>query len=502
MRLDLLLASLPPNYLNEPSIAPAILKSAAETNGFSCRTIDFSLHCFKTIFNRQYSTYLEWINILPDHSDFSTVTDHQKELLDSVVNEFMGLIIKYNPRFVGLSIFSIWQQRFGYFLCKKIKESRIDTQIILGGMGCGKIPTGLNTVTSLSYFDKKNSYANFMINKKLTDFVIINDGEIELVNILNNSNKYQNSLNSNEVIFDYNYYPNFDDYELDEYLFTNGEKKLLVQGSKGCVRQCVFCSEHGNYSKFYFKSGTALANEIISLSIKHKIFKFHLTDSLVNGSIREFKNFVKTLAQYNSDNPSSQIKWHGNYICRAENRMVDEDFRLIKMSGGHGLTIGAESGSKRVLKEMKKNTTAEDLIYEVSKFSEHGIDCTLLFMVGFYNEMWEDFLLTLQLFKVLHKYFFTGTISSIRLGNTLAVSDNLEYPYEDFIHDPTNVFNWIYLKNPSLTLAERIRRRVIAQEFCDELGIPIAYSREDLLVTDAIYNNNLLEIERLTSGDH
>lgn len=502
MRLDLVLASLPPAYLNEPPIAPAVLKSAVEANGFNCRTIDFSLHCFKTIFNQDYNEYSKWSNTLHDQCDFTTLTDEQKILTNRAVDEFVRLIIDLNPRFVGLSIFTTWQQRFGYFLCKKIKELNLDIHIILGGMGCSSTPSGLNTVTTLSYFDKRNSYANFMLANRLTDFSILNDGEIELVKILKNSDSYQNLLESNEVVLNYNYYPNFDDYPLDHYLFTNGERKLLVQGSKGCVRECVFCSEHGNYSKFYFKSGGRIAEEIIALSVKYKIFKFQFTDSLVNGSMKEFKNFVKALAQYNQNNPTSQIRWHGNYICRAENRMTDEDFRLIKLSGGHGLTIGAESGSNQVLKEMKKNTTVDDLVYEISKFEEHGIDCTLLFMIGFYSEAWEDFLLTLELLKKLQKYFLNGTISTIRLGTTLGVHSNLNYQYEDFKHDPTNPYNWIYLKNPSLTLAERIRRRVIAQEFCDELGIPVSYARDDLLFVDAVHNNNLLDLERLAIGTH
>jgi len=501
-RLDVLIASLPPSYLNEPSIAPAVLKSAVEKHGFSCKTLDFSLHCLKFFFNQQYEPYLKWANTLPDHSDFSTVLNEHKILLHQATDEFIKIINDTKPQYVALSVFSLWQQRFAYFLCKKIKESNLRVKLIIGGMGCTSPPKGLFTVLSLSYFEKKNSYASFMIAKKLADFAIVNDGEIELVRVLQDPDRYQNSLYSNETVFDHDYYPNFDDYKLDDYLFTNGERKLLVQGSKGCVRQCVFCSEHSNYSKFYFKSGNQIANEIIALSQKYKIFKFQFTDSLVNGSLKEFKNFVKTLAQHNQASPDSQIRWHGNYICRAKNQMTDTDFQLMKLSGAHGLTIGAESGSNQVLAEMKKNTTAEDLLYEISKFHDHGIDCTLLFMIGFYSETWQDFLLTLEFLKKLHKYFFSGTISNIRLGYTLMFDDILDYSIEDFKYTPTQAYDWVYLKNPTLTLEERVKRRLIAQEFCDSLGIPVAYANEDLSVLDAIYSNDLFVLGGSGIGTH
>jgi radical SAM superfamily enzyme YgiQ (UPF0313 family) len=495
MKLDLLLASLPPNYLNAPSAAPALLKAAVESNGFTCRTLDFSLHIFKKFFGQEYTAYLDWINIFNDSFDFTNVDAGQLDIIDQAAEEFINLIDIYKPNFVALSIFSFWQQRFGYFLCKKIKNLRPSVKIIIGGMGCSSPPNELRSIVHLSYFDSKNNYGMFMQKQMLADYVVINDGEIELVNILKNQTSYVNLELPNEVPFNYDYYPNFDDYHLDEYFFINGEKQLLLRTSKGCVRQCVFCGEHGNYSRFYFKTGKDIADEMIMLSQKYCVYKFQFADSLVNGSLKEFKILIKTLAAYNLENPEKRINWHGNYICRSKNSMTDEDFRILAASGAQGLTIGAESGSNRVLKEMRKQTTAEDLVYEVSKFHLHGISCMLLFMVGFYSETWEDFLDTLKLLKTLHRYFYTGTISAVRWGYGLQISQTsplwTTLDSKDFTLDSTNPSNWVNLKNPDLTLTERVRWRIIAQEFCDEMGIPVAFSREDLIVLDGIYNNNL-----------
>jgi len=496
--LNLLLASIPPSYVSDPPLAPALLKAAVESNGFTCQTVDFSLECFEKIFNKNYNAFNDWGKIFPDYFDWEKVTDDHARLVDQATDLFVNLILESSPEYVGISVFTVWHQRFAYFLCKKIKDSRVDVKVILGGMGCDKPPRGLPSTVTLTSIDKMNTYAKFMLKSNLADFVVLNDGEIELVKILGNSRLI--STVSNEVPFNYSYYPNFDDYKLDEYFFLNNEKKLLMQGSKGCVRECVFCAEHDNYSKFFFKSGLDIAEEMISLSKKYNVYKFHFTDSLVNGNLKEFKKFIERLAEYNQTNLDKKIKWHGNYICRSKNTLTDDDFMMLKLSGAHGLTIGAESGSNNVLKEMKKQSTVEDLEYEISKFDKFGIDCSLLFLIGFYNETWDNFMETLQLFKRLHKYFYTGTISTIRCGYTLSIPVWKNINSQNFKYDPLNAYNWIYLLNPTLTLDERVRRRVIVQEFCDQLGIPITFSREDLLVLDAIYNNNLSDIGKLDNA--
>lgn len=499
--IDLLIASLPPNYLDEPSIAPALLKSVVEANGFSCHTVDFSLHLLQTVFNNDYQSYLDWGNCLMDNYNFSLVTQQQLDLIDISTNQFISLIQQHRPVFVGISVFSIWQQRLAYFVCKKIKQMCPEVKVIIGGMGCSQSPSGLKNIINLGQLDFQNNFGMLLSRKQLVDYVVINDGEVELVNILKGN--FQQTFDPKEVTFEQSVCPNFDNYDLDSYFYVNNEKKLLVQGSKGCVRQCVFCSEHSNYSTFYYKSGTAIAEQLIELSQRYDIYKFQFTDSLINGSLREFKKMLVRLAEYNQSNPGKEIRWHGNYICRYRNNMTDNDYRLIKQSGGHGLTIGVESGSNSVLAEMRKQMTVEDIEYEISKFDQHGIDCTLLLMVGFYFEMWRDFLDTLRMLKRLHRYFLSGTITAVRFGYGLSIDKNSPIwntaNPQDFKHDITNSYNWLYLQNPTLTLKERIRRRIIAQEFCDALSIPVAYAREDLLVLDAIYNNNL---ELVTINDH
>lgn len=491
MSIDLLLTSLPPNYLMEPPMAPALLKSAVEYHGFSCHTVDFSITCLKEVFDGNYDRYVRWTSTLMHTFDWQIVDGDSLKNLELAIDAYMTLIDTMQPSVVGLSVFSWWQQRFTFFLCDTIRKKHSHTKILIGGQGASNQPRGLHTVTNLTFFEKRNSFSSFLVKRGLIDHAIINDGEQELVHYLKNRDTYSSTTIHHEIDFDKKLIPNFDDYDLDKYFFNNQDPSLPILGSKGCVRKCVFCSEHSNYSRFYFKQGQDIAHEMIILSQKYGVRKFHMLDSLTNGSLSMFREFISTLSAYNNAHPENKLSWHGNYICRSRNSLRDDDYILLKQSGGHALTIGAESGSNSVLAEMNKRTTVEDLLYEIEKFRQHGIDCTLLFMIGFYNETWHDFLQTLYLLHRLLPYVYSKTLIEVRNGYTLSISDFKQYDLEKFQVDPTitHGYGWIYLPNPQLNLRERVRRIIIAQEFCDQIGLPVTYACEDLSITHQIYSN-------------
>jgi len=488
-QLDLLLLTLPPNWLDDPPAAPAILKSAVRSKGFTCQFLDLSLYSYKNVFNKNYRQYQDWCQIFPATYDLTQASSTHLDLLYQAVEMCVNQVAEISPKVVGLSVFSEWQHRFSFLLCQHIRSVSPDIKIIMGGGGGSIAARGLEYFSRISYFEKNTNYIDFMMSRRLIDFGVINDGEEELVTILQNLESYESHLTPREVDFKARLLPDYDDYCLEDYFYINDQKKLLIRGSKGCVRQCIFCNEHRTYSKFLHNEGQKIVEEMIELSNRYGIRKFQFTDSLVNGPLQSFREMIAGLAEYNTNNPEKALVWNGNYICRSNNNMSDYDYANLQRSGAHGLTIGAESGSDRVLKEMKKNTTVSDLLYEIDKFKQFDISCYLLFMVGFYNETWEDFLATICLLKKIQPYVASGTVDSVRAGYGFLISDWSYYQKDDFEIDPTNQLNWTYKKNPDATFNERCRRRVIFQEVCDDLGIPVSYAHADLQILENMCNN-------------
>ena len=210
-----------------------------------------------------------------------------------------------------------------------------------------------------------------------------------------------------------------------------------------------------------------------------------MTDSLVNGSLKAFKDFINILAQHNLNSPEDQIRWIGQYITRTRSQAQDDEYYdLLKASGGEGLTIGVESGSDAVRAHMRKQFTTADIDHELAEFDRRGIVCVLLFFSCYPTETWSDFMDTVEMFIKYQRYCASGTIYKLTLGT----------PYTH--HAQTPLWNmqeeigltskkgsdimWILQSNTELTYRERVRRRLILQEVAQSLGMPMSRNTAEL----------------------
>jgi radical SAM superfamily enzyme len=153
-------------------------------------------------------------------------------------------------------------------------------------------------------------------------------------------------------------------------------------------------------------------------------------------------------------------------------------------SGAEGLTIGLESGSNQVLAAMNKKVKIEDVDAEMELFEKYNISVVLLFIIGFYNETYENFLETLDTIFRYQKYVASGTIIRMELGHPLGITaETALYDNASTLGltlDAVNPNLWTNENNIELTYKERVRRRLIAQIVCDKLGIPTGLTSYNL----------------------
>ena len=224
---------------------------------------------------------------------------------------------------------------------------------------------------------------------------------------------------------------------------------------------------------------------MIHLYNKHGVRKFYLTDSLVNGSLKAFSDFTKTLAEYNTKNPDKSLKWVGQYITRKmSNALNDEYYDRLKASGGEGLTIGVESGSDAVREHMKKQFRTVDVDHEIAEFDKRGIVCVLLFFSCYPTETWQDFLDTADMLIRYRKYCATGTVYKLTLGTPYTHHpDTPLWLIQDEIgleSEEGSDILWRLKSNPDLTFYERVRRRLILQEVTTALKLPMSRNTPEL----------------------
>jgi hypothetical protein len=487
---DIIFASLPYSNLDQIYQAPAILKGVVIEHGFTAKTIDFGCELLKLCKNdvdKFYEVQNYFISPGPDNT--------------GIISQFNDLVIDYfktNPsRHIGISVFSIYTQKTVMPILERLRKELPGTLINVGGRG-------LNTVTSpaiandlgITTAERFMKFGDVLKKRKLVDDVVFGDGEDAILSILNNTSIPESLAD------DYfkSSIPDYSDYKFEEYLFNDKSNiQLPITGSKGCVRDCDFCDVSAQFGRYRYRTGKDIANEMIISAQKYNVRKFQFTDSLVNGGLKPFEEFLTAMSEYNLQHPGQEIKWNGQYVCRPASQMPSRLYPLMASAGAEGLTIGAESGSNSVLEAMNKKTTVEALMYELEQFRKYNITCFLLLFVGHWSETWHDFELTCKMLMDITPYIRSGTVSAVRLGNIFYIIDGTPSA-NNVAHNQIQLsdFNrsqvWVPRNNKSNTFKERVYRRLIVDKLAKKLKIPTIADATDLLWLAEIINQQYEQI--------
>ena len=494
--------NIPAWGLHYPAGAPAILKSIATSEGHEARTFDFAYDLFNGVSERDLATYddLQTKLVIPsqwsrpvDSIQYLVLGDTEHALIDTWIQMSVDKLIEYAPDWIGISVFSYWSHKSSMLLCQALRERMPDTKILLGGRGVTSTLFGPDRKSYLTAITQANLptatdstyYREWMLSAGLADAVIEGDSEQAIRNWLSHSiqavSVYAdiNDIRMNEIP-----YSNFDDYDLAGYPWHH-ERALPLSGSKGCVRACTFCDVPKIWPKFIFKDGSHIADEMVYLNQKYQAKEFYVTDSLANGSMVAYMEFLNKIADYKDTGKiAADVVWTGHYITRPRHQIPADMYQLMAKTGAQGLGIGVETGSDRVRDEMKKKFSTEDLDAEMEQFSRHGITAVLLFFSGYPTEHWTDFMDTIRMFHRYQCYAADGTLQKLSLGTPYQFAydtpvEDLTYEYGMTIGDFGDL--WSAAVNPELHYLERVRRRMIMQEVCCYLNLPVSRNYYELL---------------------
>jgi len=484
-QLDIILAIVP-RIMDDFGYTPAgaaLLKGNLEKNGFSSKIIDFNAEIDKK-YNQGNSSSI--INRINNYFLFNNFYHYDTWLIISdLIDSWAKEIVRCNPKWLGISVFSYNSQRAARLLSMRVKFYNSKIKIVIGGSG---IATDF-------------TFAETLKEKKIVDHFIRGEGEISLIELLKGNANYpgiDGRAPKQIVDLDNLPFPNYDDYELKTYTNKKGLEALPITGSRGCVRKCTFCDVQHSWPNYYYRSGESIAQEIIHQCERHGVNAFRFTDSLINGSMKAFRDMCVKLSQYRMALPKEKrFIWDTHFIVRSEKQMPPSDFDLMRDAGAGTMLIGVESGSEAVRNHMKKGFTQADLDYTMAQFQRCGIKCRFLMIVGYPTETLEDFNTTLKMFEDYKIYLNSDTIEEVNLGLTLNLlpttplyKDREQY---NIIQQKNHINEWICRDNPTLNYRERIRRRIILQSHLENLGYKIfeAKNYAKQLLTAWIEMNNL-----------
>lgn len=257
------------------------------------------------------------------------------------------------------------------------------------------------------------------------DFVIFEEGEetsLELANEFKNKEKDFSKIgglvykkdgnvikNNGRDYLNLDKMPNldFDLIDIERYIWRTlpgtgkKQRRLPVISSRGCPHRCGFCFHVlCNDTKYRTKSVDRTIEEIKELIRRYNI------DSLLFAEDNFFVQRKRVIEICNRIiEEGIRISWRAE--CRADyfrqGFVDDELLKLISDAGCKNFTVGAESGSQRILDIMTKDITVQNIINCAQQCNKYGISPSFSFITGLPGEEKKDVRLTINLIKKLRK---------------------------------------------------------------------------------------------------
>lgn len=374
----------------------AKLTGLLRQDGFSVKVYDVNIESYHHVKNKTGEDYWRgerYFYWMFKDNFYNYIFPDIQSLLDSEVDD----IVKSNPKVIGFSLYNT-NIFASLYMAKKIRELLPDACLLAGGP---------ETITGQSNFETGREAGGIF------NYIFVGESEENLLNLLNDLpeqlpfNSVVGSIVSRLELDKYPF-PDYSDYNLEYYL----ERGISMETSRGCVAQCSFCSET-YFWKFRSLSPERIVEEIEYQVRKHNIVRVWFVDSLINGNLKNFRKLVDLLIE--KSEKYHHIYW--NSYARCDGRMEAEFFQKIKRSGGTTLSFGVESGSQKVLDDMRKKIEIWEIENNLKDSKNAGIFTHVNWIIGFATEEAVDHFHSMQLIYNARKW-----IDAISPGATAGIA--------------------------------------------------------------------------------
>lgn len=318
----------------------------------------------------------------------------------------------------------------GLKIAHRIKSQKPDIKIVFGG----------HHVSALG--DK--------IVDNVIDYIVIGEGEIALLEILNG--REDRIIKGQPLDFKLSPWPDRDiiknNRTIDLCQKMIGERIASFQANRGCPHRCAFCSERnitGVISKenpIRSRNIDDILSEIEIVVDKYRLDKFKFVDATFDWSSKYVVDFCKMKIERDIKTP-----WE----CMVHASSAQEEmFSWLKKSNCYQINMGCESGSPKILKDMKKDTTVEKIEQVFLWAKNSGIERRAFFLLGMPEETEEDLNMTDNFVERIKPDYFGITLLCPYPG-----SDYYDYnEYKDIDWSKTDEYSNDFWKTKYFTNEE------------------------------------------------
>jgi anaerobic magnesium-protoporphyrin IX monomethyl ester cyclase len=292
-------------------------------------------------------------------------------------------IREFCPNYVGASVPLTSEINNSIRIGKLVKEVNPNIKFILGGLHVSNNP--------LKTLDMSPE----------TDFIILGEGEYRFLKLVKGERDFDGlviakkkdvkpALSRIEDL-DALPFPARHLLRMDLYLKINKhispypkrERTEQILTSRGCPGRCIFCSS-SNFWGYNFRKRSAenVIREMKQLIKDYGVQEFQFTDDTMTldkeRAIKIFNMMIPLNVSFCMAN--------GVFV----NTLTEEMIKKMSEAGCYQITFSVESGSKKVLKLMKKHVDLDRVKPLVRFAKKHGISCHATFVLGIPGETKDD----------------------------------------------------------------------------------------------------------------
>lgn len=294
-------------------------------------------------------------------------------VLEPLLMQACNEIEELNPDIVGFTMYYINEEPTKW-MAAELKRRMPHIKIAIGGSNAQK--------SWFSFDEGNNSDVSHY------DFIVHGEGEQAILEILDSietgqceeKKHYVKQPENQKININGLPMPDYEGIDFSLYEIPNG---VNTEISRGCTAKCSFCEET-HFWKYRQRQSVDLIQEIEWLYYNKGTTIFWFIDSLVNGNVNELRAFCKAVEAKDLD-----IHWTG--YARCDGRMDLEYFKDLKAGGCVMLNYGIESGNQKVLDDMHKGVTVEEMEQNFKHGKEVGIYAATNWIVGFPTEDFSAF---------------------------------------------------------------------------------------------------------------
>ncbi len=405
------------------------------------------------LYNADFVNQESYADLSGLYTGFEDYKEYFQDEDADIWNEVAANVIAFEPEWVGYTSYTANISAID-IISKKVRRERPNIKQVVGGVHATLDSLILHKLPAIAFTVRREG-------EKAMCALVDGEDPALITGVISRKGSSELVFNGDaDVIQDIDSLPYP---ERDKFYMLSEEEKLTVDISyictiRGCPYRCNYCASpfHWKRDKTQFRTPDSVISEMhyikdnywsrgtkydysasANASPKNQLIiedntMVYFVDDVFTVRKRRVKEVLRRIVDEKLEMP---------WKCEARTDHLDEEIcRLMAKAGCKRVKLGFESGSDRILLQIQKDETKEDMRRGARLLKDAGVPFTAYFMTGFPGETDEDLKQTVEFAKEINADYYSLSILAPYFG-TKMYYDLMEQgfeldkqPWEYFFH--------------------------------------------------------------------